>query len=124
MFFHSFAPVAPRFRHAVFRLAGLAVLTVGAMLAGAASVAQERAADTPAEQRQATPADRHNQRIETMRHEDAGSRVDELRSGGETRRIAVQPKAAVPAYEVQPAGAHNREAGPGAAGRRVWKIPF
>ena len=75
-----------------------------------------------------TPArDRSNQRIEHIQHEDAGSRVDELRVGGETQSITVQPKAAMPPYEVQPAdpsgvGVGSRESGPGSAGRRVWKL--
>lgn len=119
MFFHSLVSVVPPLQRAA--CAALAAL---GLMAGMACLAQDAAPDAPTEPRQATVADRHSQRIETIRHEDAGSRVDELRSGGETQRITVQPKAAVPAYEVQPAGAHNREAGPGAAGRRVWKIPF
>ncbi len=72
-------------------------------------------------------AGRTNQRIERIHHEDAGSRVDEVRAGGETKSITVQPKAGVPAYEVEPvdatgSGASSREAGPGAAGKRVWKV--
>ncbi len=69
--------------------------------------------------------DRRTQRVEHIQHEDAGSRVDEVRVGGETRSITVKPKAGVPAYDVQPAdasGAGNREAAPGGAGRRVWKL--
>lgn len=67
--------------------------------------------------------DRKTQRVEHIRVEDAGSRVDELRTGGETRRITVQPKTALPAYSVQPPGSGApREAGPGAAGQRTWKV--
>ena len=79
--------------------------------------------------RDETVLDRRTQRVQHIRTEDAGSRVDEVRSGGETKSITVQPKAAVPAYDVRPAdasgtGANSREAGPGAAGPRVWKLPF
>ena len=70
---------------------------------------------------------RDTQRIEHIQHEDAGSRVNELRVGGETRSISVQPKAGVPGYDVRPADASgtaagSREAGPGSAGPRVWKL--
>ena len=71
---------------------------------------------------------RATQRIERIEHEDAGNRIEELREGGQTQRIRVQPKASVPAYEVQPPDMSGRtatgESGPGSAGRRVWKIPF
>ncbi|HMN21542.1 MAG TPA: hypothetical protein PKA16_09120 [Ottowia sp.] len=69
--------------------------------------------------------DRQNQRIERIQVEDSGSRIDELRAGGQTQRITVQPKTAVPAYDVQPVGAARpspNEAGPGSAGPRTWKI--
>lgn len=63
--------------------------------------------------------DKHNQRIERIRVEDAGSRVDELRVGGETKNITVQPKVGnLPAYEVQP---QNTEGADGTNGRRVWR---
>lgn len=46
---------------------------------------------------------RHNQRVERIVVEDAGSRVDELRVGGQTQSITVQPKTGtpLPAYEVR-----------------------
>src|SRR5512145_212609 len=37
------------------------------------------------------------QKIERIRHEDAGSRIDELRVGGETKHITVSPKGNAPA---------------------------
>ncbi|HEY4663366.1 MAG TPA: hypothetical protein VIG85_00155 [Comamonas sp.] len=63
--------------------------------------------------------DKHNQRIERIRIEDGGSRVDELRVGGETKNITVQPKVGnMPSYEVQP---QNTEGADGTNGRRVWR---
>jgi len=91
---------------------------------GAAHGAWAQAGAAPVE-RDATPLDRRTQRVEHIRVEDAGSRVDEVRAGGETQSITVQPKAAVPAYDVRPAdatGLPSPEAGPGAAGQRTWKI--
>lgn len=55
----------------------------------------------------------HGQRIERIVVEDAGSRVDELRVGGETKSITVQPKVGgdVPSYQVRPND-----------GARVWNL--
>ena len=50
-------------------------------------------------------------RIERIHIEDAGSRIDELRVGGETLSIDVRPKGGMPAYQIQPA-----------SGERTWKI--
>lgn len=54
-------------------------------------------------QEQRSTEGRHNQRIEHIVVEDAGSRVQELRVGGQTQSITVQPKTGtpLPAYEVR-----------------------
>ncbi len=64
---------------------------------------------------EARNASRIDQTVERLRTEDAGSRIDELRIGGQTQSITVQPKANVPAYEVKPAGV-TRPAEPGNTG--------
>lgn len=70
-------------------------------------------------QNPAPQGDKHTQRIERIRVEDGGSRVDELRVGGETKNITVQPKVGnLPSYEVQP---QNTEGADGTNGRRVWR---
>ncbi|MFZ4481393.1 MAG: hypothetical protein ACOYNZ_16040 [Rhodoferax sp.] len=51
------------------------------------------------------------QRAERIHVEDAGSSIDELRVGGQTRSIRVQPKGGMPAYEVEPV-----------SGERSWKF--
>lgn len=55
----------------------------------------------------------HGRRVERIVVEDAGSRVDELRVGGETRSITVQPKVGkdLPSYQVRPSD-----------GARVWNL--
>lgn len=50
-------------------------------------------------------------RIERIQIEDSGTRIDELRVGGETKTITVQPKGGMPGYDVQPV-----------TGARSWKI--
>ena len=66
----------------------------------------------------APPASKEGgQRVEHLRQEDGGSRIDEVRVGGQTRSITVQPKVTVmPAYDVRPARQGQQQ------GERVWKI--
>ncbi|MCW5220097.1 hypothetical protein D8B23_16850 [Verminephrobacter aporrectodeae subsp. tuberculatae] len=70
----------------------------------------------------APPAGRTSQRTERIQIEDAGSRVDELRVGGQTQRISVQPKAGgLPGYEVQSSDGTRNRFGAG-TGPRVWNL--
>ena len=78
-------------------------------------------------EREGTLDPRKNQKIEFIRVEDAGNRVDEVRVGGQTQSITVQPKADVPSYEVLPDDmARNRPAdsreGFSARKQRVWNV--
>ena len=75
--------------------------------APAASVAAPKAALPATPQ----PTAGANQLIERIHVEGGGSSIDELRVGGETRSITVQPKGGFPAYDVQPA-----------TGTRAWKV--
>jgi hypothetical protein len=50
-------------------------------------------------------------RIEHIQVEDSAARIDELRVGGETQNITVQPKSGMPAYQVEPK-----------TGERSWKV--
>ena len=52
-----------------------------------------------------------NQLIERIHVEGGTTQIDELRVGGETRSITVQPRGGLPAYDVQPA-----------TGTRAWKV--
>ena len=75
-----------------------------------------------------TPAGRPDQTIQRIRTEDAGSRIDEVRVGGETQSITVQPKVGngMPAYEVKPSntarGAAPSASGGETTGSRIWNV--
>ena len=94
------------------------------------ALAQTPPADTKAAPPAATaPAERQtDRRIEHIQHEDRGTRIDELRVGGETQSITVQPKGGMPAYDVLPATGNRSPAtvdrgNAGASGgTRVWKV--
>jgi hypothetical protein len=100
-----------------------ALLFIAACLPLAAAFAQQAAP-----QREPAGDPRHNQKIERIVTEDAGNRIEEVRVGGQTQSVTVQPKADVPAYEIQPndlarsrPGDH-RDGLSGANGQRVWNI--
>ena len=78
---------------------------------------------------QLEPADpRRNQKIERLRIEDGGARIDELRVGGQSQSIVVQPKANLPEYEFQPTDlsrsrpADNRDGLSSPSSQRVWNL--
>lgn len=90
--------------------------------------AQTAAAPAPAASAAPAPAPRGDQVIQRIRTEDAGSRIDEVRVGGQTQSITVQPKtgANIPAYEVKPSDTANGAA-PSTSkgdttGSRVWNV--
>lgn len=104
-----------------------------ALVLAAPALAQQPTA--PADQTTAQPApaadaapaqDKYNQKAEYIRVEDAGSRIDEVRIGGQTQSIHVQPKVGnMPGYEVKPTdGARSRPDGFGETQnkKRVWNI--
>ena len=115
-------------------LFSIAVLASAAARAPPSSEAAPAAAPAsapagqPQQDNSAAPS-RQNQRIERIREEDSGSRVDELRVGGQTQSINVQPKAGnMPSYEVKPGNAGkdgiNQSGSDGTNGRRVWNLKF
>ena len=73
-------------------------------------------------------APRTNQKIERITHEDGGSRIDELRVGGQTQSITVQPKANVPEYGISSTDlarsrpADHRDGMSSATGQRFWNV--
>lgn len=66
--------------------------------------------------------------IQRIRTEDSGSRIDEVRVGGETQSITVQPKSGstLPPYEIRPS--EGAKGGPPSTsssdtnGARVWNV--
>jgi hypothetical protein len=71
--------------------------------------AHAQAAGTPAPSLAAlAPVEQTTQHI---RVEDSGAVISEVRVGGQTRRIDVQPKDGLPAYQVVPA-----------TGERSWQV--
>ena len=96
-----------------------------ALTAWTAASAQTPTAPVQTEE-QADP--RHNQKIQRIHVEDDGARIDELRVGGQTQSIVVQPKGGAPEYEFQPSDlarsrpADNRDGLSSPSSQRVWNI--
>ncbi len=90
--------------------------------APAQNTAPPARADSPAP----APSGRPDQAIQRIRTEDAGTRIDELRVGGETQQITVQPKTGGAAYEVKPAegarGTAPASTSNDTNGSRVWNV--
>lgn len=74
------------------------------------------------------PAASAHDRIERITHEDGLSRIDELRVGGQTQSIEVQPKNGAPAYQITteqglpPSRGDVAGQRTGNAGRSSWRI--
>lgn len=107
---HTFS--SPR-RHCA-HLLGLAAAAAGPALA---QLPPLPTAEAPAS-RTAEP------RVERIQHEDALTRVDELRVAGQTRSITVQHKNGAPAYEVAPAtgGEDPNATRNGSTGKSRWRL--
>ena len=66
--------------------------------------------------------------VQSLSTEDAGVRIDELRVGGQTQRITVQPKTGMklPSYEVKPLNGQTSSSaslsGSDTNGARVWNV--
>lgn len=66
-------------------------------------------------------------RVERITHEDKLSRIEELRVGGQTLSIEVQPKNGAPAYDIAPQRSGDSTSnGPnqrsGNAGKSTWRV--
>lgn len=88
------------------------------LLGSAAWAAQPNA--TPAPTRE--PGQTLEPKVERITHEDAGSRIEELRIGGQTRRIDVHTKSALPSYQVQPIDPAQTDPATSGEGRSSWRV--
>ena len=84
---------------------------------------------TPQEQDKADRAEgRRNQKVELIHLEDSANVIDEVRYGGQTQSITVQPKNKMPEYEVQPNDlsrtrpADNRDGSNSTPGKSLWNV--
>ena len=107
----------------------LAAVLAGPSLAQTPQNSGQKASQAAPDEREQLTKKEHslNQKAERIQVEDGGSRVDELRVGGQTQQITVQPKTGeVPAYEVQPhnSNPHNRSRSDTSDtnGPRVWNV--
>lgn len=99
----------------------MAVATLG-------SACWAQTATPPADSTSAT--ERPRPKVERLSHEDAGSRVDEVRVSGQTRQIDVQTKSGLPSYQIQPdqgaqgpaSAAGQRSGLAGSPGRTSWRL--
>lgn len=116
-----------RAMRAVHSLLLLALASAPALAQNSSQNAPQGAPDSREQlSRSEQKPDRLNQRTERIRVEDGGSRVDELRVGGQTQSITVQPKVGqMPEYEVQHSDGVRNRARNGAeatTGARVWNV--
>lgn len=92
--------------------------------ASAAALAQ--AAPAPLVQESPPPEGRRNQKVEKLHAEDEYVIIDEVRYGGQTQSTRVQPKSAMPAYEMQPTDLARTRPDPretaSPVSRRVWNV--
>ena len=106
-------------------VAALAALPLAAAVAQTPMPAQNAASAGVPEAKPAAPG-RSDKKIQRIRTEDAGTRIDELRVGGETEKITVQPKTGGAAYEVKPADGARGTAPDSTSndtnGSRVWNV--
>ncbi len=81
-------------------------------------------------QSEAPTETRPTTKTERVTHEDGGSRIDELRVGGQTQQIDVTTKSGLPAYQIRPADGAQGPANPagqrsslaGSPGRSSWRL--
>ncbi|MDB5963600.1 MAG: hypothetical protein JWQ72_100 [Polaromonas sp.] len=115
----------PSSSRAVTVLALLALFVANACFAQGATTPPA----APVENAAAPPSQgRPDKAVQRIRTEDAGSRIDEVRVGGETQSITVQPKTGgkMPEYEVRPSDG-TRGSAPSSSstdtnGARVWNV--
>lgn len=107
-------PMTPG-RHVFLRL--LVLSTVGAALFMAVQSAHAQTGVT-----ESPPGAGIEQKTERIVHQDRGSRIEELRVGGQTRSIQVDTNSQIPGYQVQPIDPAQSTQDKGAAGKSSWRV--
>ncbi len=107
-----YSPVAPSL-FAPWCRAALGA-TFAALLVSHAAWAQAPAAQEPVTTLE--------QKTERITHEDAGSRIEELRVGGQTRSIEVHTNTNVPGYRVEPIDPSRAQDGKTGTGKSSWRV--
>jgi len=115
--------------HLFFPAAAFALVcaaSAGSVLAQAPAPAATPEATPPGRTLQSNDG-RHNQKIERIHVDDGGTKVDELRVGGETKDITVTPRGNMPQYEVQPTNntrtnAQGQGDAGGGTGPALWNV--
>ena len=109
-------------------LIALPVVTVATVSTSASAQTTAATTQTPLAATAPALSARPDQTIQRIRTEDAGTRIDEVRVGGQTQSITVQPKTGVntPAYEVKPPDSAKGNApsqlNSDTNGSRVWNV--
>jgi ABC-type cobalamin transport system ATPase subunit len=63
------------------------------------------------------------QKSERIVHHDSGSRIEEVRVGGQTRSIQVDTNSALPGYQVQPLDPNRMNDGrSNGSGKSAWRV--
>src|SRR5512133_1296429 len=119
----------PRLVLILFLLVGTAASAQTAPVPAAPLGPAAAPALSPQEPEKADRAEgRRNQKVEMIHLEDSANVIDEVRYGGQTQSITVQPKNKMPEYEIQPNDlsrtrpADSRDGSHSAAGKSLWNL--
>ncbi|MCZ2499254.1 hypothetical protein GN316_21055 [Xylophilus sp. Kf1] len=104
----------------------LAVVALGFSLLAPAAVFAQAAPPVEPIEGPAPRTPRVEQKVERLRVADEGTEIDEVRYGGQTQSITVQPRG-VKEYDVAPTvgprrRAAERDGGDASGGARTWKM--
>lgn len=97
-------------------------LITPALLAAVFSAGQVYAQTASGDAPEREPVRTLEQKTERIVHHDAGSRIEELRVGGQTRSIEVQTNSRVPSYQVQPIDPARGLDDKGPTGKSSWRV--
>ena len=118
--FPALCSPAPSAKRRTGGWAALALRAAGLVLAVPAALAQVPAppvvTEAPAAARSPEPT------AQRIVHHDAGSRIEELRVGGQTRSIEVETNSRVPGYRVQPIDPGQAPGKGSGAGQSSWRV--